>query len=139
MVEIGKENFVRPHIGRLELSKIPEFCPSEIPEVHKWYKITDPAAHPEAPLLSWCDDTPTEHYSGAIIMVSIKDGNPPPDVSCIAFLAGGERDLDTLPSEIVEPALNALRRYQVAAPIEEAFTFFLVIVAGLALAYLVSG
>jgi len=139
MVEIGKENFVRPYMGRLDLSKIPELSASEIPDVRKWYKIIDPSIHPDVPSLVWLyEDSLTGLYSTSI-WVFLNSGNPPPDVTYVLFLADGGGDLDTLPSEVVEPALNALRRYQVVTPIEEAFTFFLVIVAGLALAYLVSG
>jgi len=138
MVEIGKENFVRPYMGRLDLSEIPECTALDTPEMMKWYKLIDPATHPEVPLLVWIDfGDPT---CCGMILVYLKYGNPPPDISCVGFFTSVEAisEVDTLPAEILEPALNALRRYQVVAPIEEAFMFFLVIVAGLALAYLVS-
>jgi len=139
MAEIGKENFVRPYIGRLDLSEIPVCTALDTPEMRKWYKLTDPTTHPEAPLLVWVDSD--DITCCGMILVYLKYGNPPPDINCVDFYTSVEAisEVDTLPAEIAESALNTLRRYQVVTAIEEAFTFFLVIVAGLALLYLVRG
>ncbi len=119
MTETGKSAFVTPSIGKIELSGIPEFTAPDTPEMKKWYKFTDPTTNPEAPLILWLDfDDP---MCCGMIMVYLKYGNPPPDISCIGFYTSVEAisEVDTLPAEVVEPALVALNAFLVPSWWEE--------------------